>query len=156
MQEKNTHPNQNSYLYDSMNTRVPPINISGKKLPNSRTKFETPSPLSHSKSYQHFPNPNIYLREESPQRMMLSPPNHLIREISHPIMPKYYENERILVTPPPIIKSIRPVAYRPALINLNNRIPNYNMNLNPFEVVEQLFFEENSTIIYLYKRLKKF
>lgn len=136
--------NDKAYLFDSFNTRVPPMNISGKKS-NASLSYRFESPLYHSRSYQHFPKPNILLREESPP-------------IRLPMQP---EPEKIILPPPPPIRNIRPaVNYRPALMNLSNQkivIPRPKFiprpNLNPFEVVEQLFYEEENMISF-HKNLK--
>lgn len=108
-----------SYLLDSINTRVPPMYISGKKS-TSLSKLRWESPIYHSHSYQNFPKPNILIREASPRPEVFLPPL-------------------------PIVKNIRPVVYRPAFPNLNNRITVPMPNLNPFEVVEQLFLEEENS-----------
>lgn len=130
--------NDKAYLFDSFNTRVPPMSISGKKS-NASLSYRFESPLYHSRSYQHFPKPNILLREESPIRLPMQP-----------------EPEKIILPPQPI-RNLRPVNYRPALMNLSNNkivIPRPNFiprpNLNPFEVVEQLFLEEENMISFLY------
>jgi hypothetical protein len=150
-----------SYLYDSINTRVPPMNISGKKSPPilSKIQWESPNTLMHSRSYQNFPLEKGMLRRESPQ------PNYR----------NYYEPERIErierpngqtmrheypffepQMPQPAIRSSRPAIYRPALANLSNKavFPDRQMNLNPFEVVEQLFLEENSIFFSLFGNKK--
>ena len=58
-----------SYLYDSINTRVPPMNISGKKSPQilSKVQWNSPNPLRHSKSHQNLPQERILIRGKSPQ-----------------------------------------------------------------------------------------
>ncbi len=119
--------NPDSYFNDSLNTRVPPMNISGKKSNPfiSKLRMEPPSPLTYTKSYQYMPKPNILIRGESPQPSF-----------------RYYEPERVSI-PSPMIRNMRSVVYRPALMNLNNRVQIPHGNLNPFEVVEQLFLDES-------------
>ena len=179
-----------SYLYDSINTRVPPMNISGKKSPPilSKIQWESPNPLRHSKSHQNFSQEKILIRGKSPQPtyrnyfenegvmerertpMPMQRPEYNFFEPPRQIQPPrpdygFFEAQRpiqfqppreefnffdpppqINIQPQPIIRNFRQGAYRPALVNINNRMmyPERIPNLNPFEVCEKLFLEEKT------------
>ena len=140
--------NPNTYLYDSINTRVPPMNISGKKSTPTLARMRMESPVNiHSHSFQNLPKAPMIVRRESPFMNRGESPIMIRRESPQPSFFYEPERERVFMPPPqPLIRSARPVVYRPALMNLTNRIPNPLINLNPFEVVEHLFLEENSKI----------
>ena len=187
-----------SYLYDSINTRVPPMNISGKKSPQilSKIQWESPNPLRHSKSHQIFPQEKILIRGKSPQPtyrnyyeneggfmerertpISMQRPEYNFFELP-PQRPDYgfFEKQRQIqfqpqraefnffdpppqkIQPQPIIRNFRQGAYRPALVNINNRImyPERIPNLNPFEVCEKLFLEEKTRKIHEFSSFYNF